>query len=198
MKDQQQLDYQLPSISGSVSKEDFSSKDLDIIPVADPTMSSEAHRFARLRVMTDFAGQMTGAVNLPEVTKRLFTGLEFPNPELLIAPPNSKAPDPKLLQVQLDAKKHQDEQGIKQGKLMIDAKDQARKEKETQIKALEAGININDHRVKTTKTIVDAHKDMSNLDIQQKQLKINAFEAETERDRVRTMASKPGNPKSSS
>jgi chaperonin GroES len=88
----------------AVFQSDYDLKDLDIVPVADPTVSSEAQRLARAQaVLNTYQMNMTvkgkvaildyyyRAVGVPDVDK-------FLPPDELNSPP---APDPKMIEVQL-------------------------------------------------------------------------------------------------
>jgi chaperonin GroES len=90
----------------AIFQKDYELKDLDIVPVADPTVSSEAQRLARAQAILNtiqFNPTMKGKVEalryyydaitgMPELTKKF-----LPQDELDAPPP----PDPKLVEIQL-------------------------------------------------------------------------------------------------
>lgn len=166
-----------------VVKDDFD-KSLDIVPVADPTMSSEGHRFARLQAMLQMMQNVPGSTNIQEGALRFYTDLQFPNPEALVAPPPQPQPDPKLIEAQtkqaiapLEQQNKQMDHQIKMYKAQAD-------HKKVDIKAAELGIKQQQAKVQQVKTIVDAHKEAVDAHNEQQLTKIEAFNADTERQRV--------------
>lgn len=99
-----------------VARNDYSVKDLDVSPVADPNMSSETSRmmkgqaiFQTLEVNPTIKGKI-------EILKRYYEAIDVPNPELLLpadeinkmlnAPP---PPNPDMMKIQLEIAKEQRE-----------------------------------------------------------------------------------------
>lgn len=183
-----------------VVKDDFD-ESLDIVPVADPTMSSEAHKYARLQAMAQFMQNIPGSTNVQEGALRFYTDLQFPNPEALVAPPQQPAPDPKLLEVQLKTQLAPMEQKLNEMELMIKDKKISVENRKVDIKAAEAGIKLHDSKLNTASTIVKNHKDMIDALNDQNITDIERYNAETERERVKLLARQSrgeNNPKNNS
>ncbi len=176
-------------------EEGFDNEEYEICPVADPTMSSEAHKYARLQAMINYVQTVPEASNLPEVTKIFYRGLEFPTPERMAAPPVQPAPDPKLLDIQLKDKIATKEAELKELKILLDAREVDLKEREVKVKEHDSGFKSKESEIKTAKTIVDAHKDAANLKLQKQRTDIDAYSAETERERIRILEKQPRSPR---
>lgn len=109
-----------------IGKEDFQDKDIDICPVADPTQSSEGHRFAKLQFIIQAAAtQLAPGMNIQENLRELYKGMEFDEPDRFVAQPQPPPPDPKMLKVQLDAKNAEANNQLQQQKLMVEAQHKA-------------------------------------------------------------------------
>lgn len=167
--------------SDQVIADDFNEDDLDIVPVADPTMSSEAHKYARLQAMMQFMQNIPGSTNVPEGTKRFYTELEFPNPDALVQPPSPPPPDPKLLEAQtkqqaLEKDKVIDtlKQQLAAVKIQLDARKVTDKELLTQMK-------IEESSDKKAKLYSDAIANVSQAVTDHKRTEIEKFKAETDR-----------------
>lgn len=180
----------------SVTKDDFDDS-LDVVPVADPTMSSEAHRFARLQAMKDWAMNVPGSTNIQEATLRYYTDLQFPNPEALVIPPGPPPPDPKLLQVQLDMQLEPMRLEIEKMKAQIDLYKVQLEARKVGIKEEDLQLKAGEKSAKIAKSIVDAHSDMMDIVNDEKLTKIEAYNAETERKRVEILDREPRKPESS-
>jgi chaperonin GroES len=77
-----------------VLRSDYEDDDLDVVPVSDPTMATDAQRMARSQVLMQFAGNPL--VNQVEILQRVFeaTGQTDIKKLLTVPPP---PPDPKVL-----------------------------------------------------------------------------------------------------
>jgi len=109
----------------AVYQKDYDTNDLDIVPVADPTVSSEAQRLARAQALMSTLGQnptMGGKLAIltyyynaitgnPELTKQL-----LPEQELKA----EKPPDPAMLELQLRTTESQTRMQMEQQKLNIE------------------------------------------------------------------------------
>lgn len=180
--------------SPDMCKDDFNVKSFDIAPVADPTMSSEAHKYARIQFVLQLLQQVPGAMNIPETLERILSGIEEPSPEMMIAPPQPPQPNPQLLEVQLKGKVADQEHQIKLLTQQLDSikvDNQTRevdnktllahlKEKEFALKKQESGVKV-------SKIKVDAHKESLDLLNQHEMTKIQGFNAVTQRKKIDAM-----------
>lgn len=120
----------------AVFQKDFDEDRVDILPVADPNLSSEVQRIARYQVLLQL-------INLPGmkpdmVTKRLVQALNIPNPDELLFSDQEKAKQPPpfevvKLQSEMEGNAHELE-------LKNRAADQ--KDKELALKAAEVQCNL--------------------------------------------------------
>jgi chaperonin GroES len=77
-----------------VMREDYEDDDLDVVPVSDPTMATDAQRMARSQVLMQFAGNPL--VNQTEIIQRVFEATGQTDIKKLMSPPPAP-PDGKLL-----------------------------------------------------------------------------------------------------
>lgn len=91
-------------------REDYDGEDLDIVPVADPTISSEAQKLARSRAMLETMEINPSIAGKLEILKRHYEALDAPNIDKLLPPkemqelaaPKQSPPDPALLKLEAD------------------------------------------------------------------------------------------------
>lgn len=86
-----------------VFKGDYDSESVDVIPTADPNVSSDAQKMAKAQNLMGLA-QM-GTVNPQEVTKRILDAMNEPNiPALMQMPPPQPNPEFELKKYEIDKK----------------------------------------------------------------------------------------------
>ena len=177
-----------------VSKDLFNEDELDIIPVADPTQSSEAHRFLKLQAVEQMLqSPLVNVINLPAVAIRIFKDLQLENPEELIAPPQPAQPDPKMLELQM-------KQQIAQQKHELD---QIREQREgmklhidmlnTQIKQKELQMAQQESDEKQRMMLAKAHKDQQEANVKERMADVAEDKVEVERERLALMAKQQRN-----
>lgn len=176
--------YQFQGKQGEISMDDFDEKNLDVVPVADPTMSSEAHKYARLQAMVQFMQSVPGALNVPQAAATFMKELQFVNVEALVAQPQPAAPDPKLMEIQLKAQIADKNHEIAQLKQALVSKKLDLEAVKVDIKQQDVDIKKQTAKVQNTKMIVDAHKESMDAVNQQNLTKIEGYNAETERKRI--------------
>lgn len=179
---------------GQVAANDFDETALDVVPVADPTMASEGHKYARLQAMIQVWGtQAMSGCNLQEQLLRFYTELQFPSPEMLVSKPQPPQPDPtKMAELQLKQQLAQADQQIAQLKMQLQSEKNQLEAAKVNIKQQEVNIKEGQAKVQTQKTIVDAHKEAQDVVNSQQQIKIQQYEAQTDRQRVNKMGSGNG------
>lgn len=86
--------YALTDQPGEVGRADYQDKDIDVVPVSDPTMVNDAQKAAKAQALMVFMGNPL--VNQQELVKRYLEATGQPNIDALLnkEPP---PPDPKLL-----------------------------------------------------------------------------------------------------
>lgn len=159
-----------------ITKDDFDDS-LDICPVADPTMSSEAHKYSRLQAMASLMQNVPNSTNIQEAALRYYTDLGFPNPQALVGSPPQPPPDPKMAEVQLKAQQVPHQQQMEMAKVAIAAEKVKDSTQKNALKAQEVSI-------KASKSLLDAHKFAADAINDKKHTSIEAYNAETERQRV--------------
>jgi len=92
---------------GAVLQSDYEDESMDVTPVSDPNLASDAQRMARSRAQLDLIG-MPG-VNGQEIVKRFLEDLDTPNIEAIMPPPDPQAPPPPealKMQAEIEEKAH--------------------------------------------------------------------------------------------
>jgi hypothetical protein len=178
-----------------VIQDDFDEQSIDISPVADPTMSSEAHKYARLQALFQlFQTPIAEACNIQEALTEYFKGLEFPSPELLIKPPAPPPPDPKMVQIQVDSQLRQKDQQIEilkaQNAHLIAQQKLELEQTKVGLKAQEVVNHTKESKAKIAKTIVDAHREAVGLGIDHRLADIEQQHADNDHLKIQKM-SKP-------
>jgi len=81
-------DEQLQQEAGELiaSRNDFDGV-LDVVPVSDPNIFSEAQRYAQVQALTQRAAALPQLYNARKVEERLLDTLKIPNPDELLNPP---------------------------------------------------------------------------------------------------------------
>lgn len=171
-----------------ISQDIFNNEELDIMPVADPTQSSEAHRYIKLQFLQQLMQTpMINVINLPALANRMFKDMQIEQPEELILPPQPPAPDPKAMEVQM---KHERE-------LMKIELDKIREEREglkvqiemmkTKIKQNEALMAYQESDEKQRMMIARAQKDQQEAGVKERMAKVAEDKVEVERERLALM-----------
>lgn len=76
----------------AVFSEDYEEAEIDVKPVADPNISSDAHRLARTQAQLALVGQP--GINSHEILRRYLEDLNTPNIDKILPPPDPNAPPP--------------------------------------------------------------------------------------------------------
>jgi hypothetical protein len=170
----------------AVAKDDFNENEVDIAPVADPTLSSESQGYARTRALMESIPVFGPVLNMKEAALRFYTQLEFENPEALVNQ-GEAPPDPKMMEVQLKAQiaqlKAQNEQmqvQIEAGKLQNERAKLALKQEESMRKDGES-------KAKIGKMVADAHKDNAQALISKQQADTAERSVDVEEKKVEVM-----------
>lgn len=86
--------YALTDQPGQIGRADYQDKDIDVIPVSDPTMVNDAQRALKAQSLLAFNGDPM--VNQQEIRKRYFEGTGQPNVDALLTVPEAP-PNPELI-----------------------------------------------------------------------------------------------------
>ncbi len=173
-----------------VTKEDFNLADYDICPVADPTMSSEAHKFARSQGMFQLLQLQLPYVNGQQIVMDYMDTMGVDNIEKYIvqAPQQAPAPDPKLMKVMSDAQNNA-------GKLQIAKQEQDRKDREFELEAEKLTLGklgtynkLDESIHKRNQSTLDAHKSGAEFGLQQRMTNVAEEKVVNERRRLEILA----------
>lgn len=172
-----------------ISQDIFNNSELDIMPVADPTQSSEAHRYIKLQFLQQLMQTpLMNILNPQAIAVRIFKDMQIENPEELIAAPQQPAPDPKMIELQM-------KQEIALAKLELDKTREQREgaslelEKlKTKIKEQEAIMRFNESDEKQRMMVARANKDQQESNVKERMAKVAEDKVEVERERLELMA----------
>jgi len=84
--------YQYATKSGEITLADYRESSYGIFPVADPSLSSEAMRLAKIQALLQFLGNPL--VDDREILRRYFEGLKIDNIDKLLPAPQPQGPTP--------------------------------------------------------------------------------------------------------
>lgn len=128
--------FNLNDQTGAVGRDDYQEKDLDVIPVSDPTMVSDIQKMARAQYLMQFFGNPM--LNQQVVLRRALEAGGIPDVgELLnVEPP---PPDPKLL---LDGMKQQNDREKTQSDMKVNEADIRAKDAQTASSLAQTALNI--------------------------------------------------------
>ena len=80
-------------------QQDYNTEELDVVPVADPTMSSDVQRIAKSQAIGESISGRPN-VNEDEITKRMIEAINVPDAEKLVIPEEERQeppPDPMVM-----------------------------------------------------------------------------------------------------
>lgn len=173
----------------AILQSDYEDRSLDISPVSDPNLSSDAQRLARSRAQLDLIG-MPG-VNGVEIIRRFLEDLDTPNIDAILPPPDPNAP-PSLeeLEMQSRIQERADRANLEQAKIEVQTKkihkELAMLEAELEKLKTESIKNIAEAEAKEAGTQIDQYKAI--VDRLAAEGKLEAEKAKAE---VKAAAAKP-------
>jgi hypothetical protein len=92
--------YNLSNPKKAVSKKDYDDM-VDIVPVSDPNISSNAHRIAKAQAVYDIALKSPDQHDMREVLKHVYINMDYDNVDTLLPPPEQAKPNDPLTDLQL-------------------------------------------------------------------------------------------------
>lgn len=176
-------------VNMQVSQDIFNEDELDIVPVADPTQSSEAHRFIKLQALEQLMQTpLMNVLNPQAMAMRIFNDLQIDRPEELIAQPQPPQPDPKMEELKM-------KQQVNMAKLELEKNRGEREEVQIQleslklqIKQMEAQIKANESNEKQRMMVAKSHKDQQEANVKERMANVAEDKVEVERERLELMA----------
>lgn len=177
-----------------ISREIFDATELDIMPVADPTQSSEAHVYMKIQALEQMMQTpLANVLNVPALAIRILKGLQIDKPEELIAPPQPQQPDPKMMELQL-------KQHIADGKMQLDQIREQREGMKTHIEMLKAQLkqaefqmSLQESDDRQREMTAKAHKDQQEANVKDRMAKVAEDKVGVERERLELMAKQQRN-----
>lgn len=120
--------YRILDDGGAVFKADYDAEDLDIVPVADPTISSEAQRLARARAQFETMDRNPSIAGRIEILRRYYEALNAPDIDKLMPPkemeqianPQQPPPDPAVMKLEADIMKQKNDFELAVDKMDLD------------------------------------------------------------------------------
>lgn len=125
----------------AILQTDYEDQSLDVHPVSDPNLSSDAQRLARSEALLQLIGQP--GVNGVEIIKRYLTDLNTPMIEKILPPPDPNAPPP------IDVIDKQSEIQERADKTRLDAM-------ELELKRIEMAAKVEKLRADAIKSLAEA------------------------------------------
>lgn len=183
-----------------ISQDIFNNSELDIMPVADPTQSSEAHRYIKLQFLQQLMQTpLMNILNPQELAARIFKDMQIENPEALImSPPKDPPPDPKMVELQM-------KQEIALAKLELDKIKEQREGMATHIEMLKTQIKQNEALIKAQESdekqrmmVARSHKDQQEANVKERMATVAEEKVDVERQRLELMAKQQRNENSNS
>ncbi len=121
----------------AIMKADFDPKGMDVIPVADPNMSSDMQRLARAEALSAMIG--TPGVNPRPIQVMKLEALRVPQEQIsqILPEETTQAPSPELIKMQHEAELKSADIANEERDLDLKERDLDRKERELDLKGLE-------------------------------------------------------------
>lgn len=153
----QYINFQQSSIQ--ITKDDFNEKEMNIMPVADPTLSSEAQGYAQARALIEGSQAFPTCTNMQEAALRFYTQLQFDDPEKLVASPPPPQPNPEVMNIQLEAQIAQQKQQLGMMAAQLENAKLDNERVKTAMKIQEVNIKQGESSAKIEKMKADAQKE---------------------------------------
>ena len=195
--------FQVMDTQHAIKRIDYSMTDLDVVPVADPSMASEAQRLATANALLGTIEMNPDPMGKVEILAQYYDAIGAKNIDKLLNMETIQKmisapapPDPNILKVQLETQRASDDYDLK-------LKDQEIKENETlaRIQNIEADTNLK--IAQGMKALADAEAvepgtqlqmyraymdDLKNQQQHERELKKNQIEQEEEEDKAKESA----------
>lgn len=161
----------------AIFQKDYSQEDLDIVPVADPTMASEAQRLARAQALLQTMEVNPDPMGKVEILRQYYDAIGAKNLDQLLnvqqiqQQMQNPPPNPDLLKIQLEAQKAKDAQEAKFHEL-----EQAEASNYASLMKIEAEIDL--IKAQTMKAIADAEAAEPGRQMEQYKLEMQRIDAD--------------------
>ncbi len=180
----------IKSSSLQVTAQDFDEEALDIVPVADPTQSSEANKYAKTRALIEGMQVFGPVTNLQQAALRYYTDLGFVAPETLIQQ-QQQAPDPKLIEIQMKAKMADQDFQLQQAQLQLQEQqmkfDQYKHQMQLEMKSGLASVKAHESGSKAQKIKDDTAAVYNDMKVKQQDIQIKKAKVHVDAAKVDVM-----------
>lgn len=161
--------YNVEKDKKSIKSEDFDIKGVDIIPTADPNLSSEAQRSFRNQML--IAAQSLPGTNKIKLTRLVLenSNLGVPTDEIMDPEAEKQKPDPAMIELQAKIHNMGEQNALKGHELAI-------REKEAQIEAYKVQCQCIELKAKAMLEIAQAQAQQDNGKFKEYELQLQALE----------------------
>lgn len=163
----------------AVSKSDFNMRDMDIRPVAEPSITSDMQRISRAEALRSLIG--SPGIDPKPIMLEWFSAMKIPQyqiDQIMPAEPQQQGPDPQMMAMMQELEMKQADVANKERELEIKEREVALKERELEIKAYEAVAKsmerIASAEAKQAGTQIGAYKTFSDIILREVQQGLNA------------------------
>ena len=94
------LKYNIEAATMAISRKDYSDA-IDVIPVSDPNISSNAHRMAKAQTILQVAQTSPEMHDMRQVLKHFYTAMDYENIDKILPPPEEAQPQDPMSDIQL-------------------------------------------------------------------------------------------------
>jgi len=141
-----------------ITKQDYTDQDMDVIPVSDPSMSSDAQRMARARAMMEIL-PMVQPQGGQVILKNWLEALQTPEAQIasILPPPDPNAPPtPQQVQILMDQQKQKAEMAKVQMEMELKAQELDLKKMQLEINASQIAAMNAESEARIHKMVLDA------------------------------------------
>lgn len=114
-----------PLILRPLTREDYASAEFDIIPVADPNMSTSIQKMTKIQAIQQWAATQQQGVNMYAVNKMFLDTMQIPNVDEILIPPDKippPPPDPLTIKANAEAQALMGQVAVEKAKLDISSR----------------------------------------------------------------------------
>jgi chaperonin GroES len=175
----EEIYYNVLDDEKAVLRQDFDPNTVDIIPVADPNLSSEVQRSMKNQLL--IAAQALPGIDPLKITQRILENSLIENPEELMADPNApQPPNPELMKIEAETQFKQQELQLKAQDLALKERQLQLQEKQFQLAVQKQECDIVETKSKSIKNLADAEAAEAGVQMQQYQQQMQNLHKEVD------------------
>lgn len=157
-------------------REDFNEDSLDIVPVADPTMSSEAHKYAKTQALLQTIDRVPNPLAILQI---YYKDLQVPDTVIQAILTPQQPPGPSI-----DELKLKQQEQFKQMDMVAKQAQEVGREKDRELKAKQVAIDEIEKRAKMIKLSADAEHDEKQIELEKARIQTEREKVEVNREQV--------------